>query len=115
MPEDDSENSIEVAKSAVELIGAVIKVAGDHPDVKSAGSNLAKSAKTLTEFINVGLLPIAAVNFGYEKARLYFQQRFPADVEAVAGVSRQNICRSRLLRSLGRSFKDWPLPMKKID
>lgn len=85
MPDDSSENPIETAKGAVELIGAVMKIAGDQPDVKAAGSNLAKSAKTLTEFINVGLLPIAAINFGYEKARSYFEKRFSADVEAAAG------------------------------
>lgn len=85
MSDDDSENPIEAAKGAVELIGAVIKVAGDHPDVKAAGGNLAKSAKTLTEFINVGLLPIAAINYGYGKARSYFEKAFSADVEAAAG------------------------------
>lgn len=85
MPDDESENPFEAAKGAVEVIGAVIKVAGDHPDIKAAGGNLAKSAKTLTEFINVGLLPIAAVNFGYEKAKNYFEKKFPKDVEEAAG------------------------------
>ncbi|KDB07243.1 Protein of unknown function DUF4393 [Burkholderia sp. lig30] len=85
MPDDDFENPIETAKGAVELIGTVIKVAGDHPDVKAAGGNLAKTAKTLTEFINVGLLPIAAINYGYGKARSYFEKKFVTDVEAAAG------------------------------
>lgn len=85
MPDDDSANPLETAKGAIELVGAVIKVAGDHPDVKAAGSNLAKTAKTLTEFINVGLLSVAAVNFGYQKARTYFETKFSKDVEAVAG------------------------------
>ncbi|CAE6784101.1 hypothetical protein R69746_04426 [Paraburkholderia aspalathi] len=85
MSDDDSANPMETAKGAVELVGAVIKIAGDHPDVKAAGGNLAKSAKTLTEFINVGLLPIAAINYGYDKARSYFEKRFSADVETAAG------------------------------
>ncbi|HEY9279756.1 MAG TPA: DUF4393 domain-containing protein [Eoetvoesiella sp.] len=82
---DESKRPIEVAKDTIELIGGVLKIAGDHPDVKSSGSNLAKSAKTLTEFINVGLLPVAAVNFGYAKARSYFEKKFSADIEAIAG------------------------------
>lgn len=84
MSDDQSSNPLETASSAVELIGTVIKVAGDQPDVKAAGMNLAKTAKTLTDFINVGLLPIAAINFGYAKARTYFENRFKADVEATA-------------------------------
>ena len=81
---DEEKTPIESAKEAVEVIGAVIKMAGDHPVIKTAGGNLAKSAKTLTEFINVGLLPIAAINYGYEKARRYFETKFPSDIEMAA-------------------------------
>jgi hypothetical protein len=84
MDKDDSAAPLDGLKTAVEVIGTVIKIAGDQPDVKSAGANLAKSAKTITQFINVGLLPIAAINFGYDKARMYFEQRFASDVHAAA-------------------------------
>ncbi|MBR8133267.1 DUF4393 domain-containing protein [Burkholderia ambifaria] len=93
MSDDGVKNAIEDAKSTVELIGAIAKVAGDHPDVKAAGTNLAKSAKTITQFINVGLLPLAAINYGYGKAKEYFEHRFASDVaKAAETIPPDNLC-----------------------
>ncbi|WP_261543893.1 DUF4393 domain-containing protein [Burkholderia multivorans] len=93
MSDDGVKNAIENAKSTVELVGAIVKVAGDHPDVKAVGSNLAKSAKTITQFINVGLLPLAAINYGYGKAKEYFEHRFASDVaEAAEAIPPDNLC-----------------------
>ncbi|WP_148095357.1 hypothetical protein, partial [Burkholderia stagnalis] len=47
MSDDGVKNAIEDAKSTVELVGAIVKVAGDHPDVKAAGSNLASLSECL--------------------------------------------------------------------
>lgn len=84
MANDPINEGLANAKSTVDLIGAVMKVAGDQPDVKASGENLAKAAKTVTTFINVALLPLAAVNYGYKKAAEYFEQRFPLDMQTAA-------------------------------
>lgn len=77
MPIDES---IKTAKDGISLIGDIIKVAGDNPDIKQAGSNLGKAALTITATINNALLPLAAVNFAFEKARTYFSKKFQEDL-----------------------------------
>lgn len=66
-------DSIEIAKSATEA-------ARSTPEGKTAASNLGKTAVTLTETINNALLPLAAINYGFEKARKYFRDKFEADL-----------------------------------
>jgi len=66
-------------KVSMAIVSEVIKAAGDNPDVKAAGSELGRTALTLTKTINNALLPIAAVNFAFEKAHRYFTDRFQAD------------------------------------
>jgi hypothetical protein len=77
-------NSVETAKQGVALVGEIIKAAGDNPDVKEAGANLGKTALTVTKAINNVMLPIAAVNFAFDKARTYFEERFPQELSAKA-------------------------------
>jgi hypothetical protein len=80
------------AKTVVEVIGSVIKAAGDHPDVKVAGGELAKTAATLTKTLNVMLLPLAAVTFAYDKAREYFSSKFQEELaEASAQIPSESI------------------------
>jgi len=50
--------------------------------LKEAGGKLAKSALVVTTTINNALLPLAAINFGFQKAREYFEKRFAKDMEA---------------------------------
>lgn len=69
------------AKSTVEVVGALMKAAGDDPQVKQAAKNLGQTAVLVTQAINNVLLPIAAVNFAFDKARVYFSERFPKDLE----------------------------------
>ena len=38
-----------------EIVGKVIEVAGDNPDVKAAGSELAQAARTIATTINNAL------------------------------------------------------------
>lgn len=87
MERNDSLSPADAAK-AVEAgagaVSAIIKAAGSDPNARAAGGELGKSALTLTKAINVALLPLAAVNFGYEKARKYFEQRFQAEIESKA-------------------------------
>jgi hypothetical protein len=60
-------------------VGELIKASADNPSVKAAGGELGKAVYTVAKAINVVLLPIAAMNYGYERAREYFQDRFEQD------------------------------------
>lgn len=75
---------IQTAKDGVALVGEILKAAGDNPTVKEAGANLGQSALTITKTINNALLPLAAVNFAFDKARKYFAERFQQDLSAKA-------------------------------
>jgi len=75
---------VSAAKSGVEVVGALMKAAGDTPEAKEAGKNLGQAAVTLSKTINNALLPLAALNFGIEKAKAYFAQRFQEDMAAKA-------------------------------
>lgn len=77
-------SDIDKAKTSVEIIGEVIRLAGDDPQVKQAASELGKSAVTITKTINNALLPLAAVNFAFEKARKYFSEKFDSDLQSKA-------------------------------
>lgn len=75
---------IQTAKQGVVLIGEIIKAAGANPNVKEAGGNLGQTALTITKTINNVMLPLAAVNFAFDKARTYFAERFPQELSAKA-------------------------------
>ena len=80
------------AKDGIVLLAEVMKTAGDNPNVKEAGNNLGQTAVTLTNLVNNVLLPIAAFNFGCEKARIYFQGKFQQDLgEKVAKIPEEDI------------------------
>jgi hypothetical protein len=74
-------SDIEKAKAGIEIIGEVIRLAGDDPQVKQAAGELGKSAVTITKTINNALLPLAAVNFAFDKARKYFSEKFDSDLQ----------------------------------
>jgi hypothetical protein len=71
----------DILPTAGNFAGELIKAASHNPSVKAAGAELGKAAHTIAKTINVALLPLAAVNFGYEKAREYFETRFSRDME----------------------------------
>jgi hypothetical protein len=77
MSEDDP---IKVAHDGVSLVAEVIKAAGDNPQVKEAASNLGQTAVTLTKTINNVLVPLAAINFAFDKARAYFSGKFQQEI-----------------------------------
>lgn len=74
------EESLKNAKDGVSLVGEIIKAAGDNPNVKEAANNLGQTAVTLTKTINNALLPLAAINFAFDKARAYFAGQFQQDL-----------------------------------
>ncbi len=79
--EDETVNPITAAKEMASLTGKLIRAAGDSPDVREAGKPLGLAAVTISKALNVCLLPLAAINLGYEKAREYFTTRFEHDLE----------------------------------
>jgi len=68
----------------VGIASELIKAAGNDPNVKAAGHELGKAALKVAKCINNALLPVAAVNFAFDKARTYFSTRFEADMSAEA-------------------------------
>ena len=79
-----TDDSIKTPTSGVALVGEIIKAAGDNPNVKAAGQNLGQTALTITKTINNALLPLAAVNFAFDKARVYFAEKFQHDISQKA-------------------------------
>ena len=75
---------LKAAKDGISLVSEIIKAAGDNPNVKEAAGNLGQSAVTLTKTINNALLPLAAINFAFDKARAYFNGKFQQDLSEKA-------------------------------
>ncbi len=59
-------------KKIIEVTAAAMELSADTPELKESGENISKSALTLTKAINNCLLPIAAVNYAFDKGRGYF-------------------------------------------
>ena len=88
----EKEEPLASAQASVVLVGELMKAAGNDPHVKEAAGNLGKAAVTLSRTINNALLPLAAVNFAFDKARAYFEGRFQADVaERAADIPPENL------------------------
>lgn len=77
MTEDET---IKTTKEGLSIVTEIMKAAGDDANVKEAAGNLGQTAVTLTKTINNIILPLAAVNFGFEKARIYFSEKFQKDI-----------------------------------
>lgn len=79
MPESDL-NPVEQARNGVALVSDLVKAAADSPEGKEAAKNLGQTAVTVTKLVNNVLLPVAAVNFAFDRAREYFQNKFAVDL-----------------------------------
>lgn len=116
MSEDGGGDAIGKLGSSVEILKTVMSVAGESPELKDAGTNIAKSAKTVTELLNNCLLPIAAVNFAFEKGRTYFSEQFSDDLaDAMDAIPPENIVEPKasvvapVLQGLGFSHEEQEL------
>lgn len=74
------EEPIKTARESIGIVSDLIKVAGDNPHAREAGTNLAQAALTIAKTINNALLPLAAINFAFDKARRYFSEHFQKDI-----------------------------------
>ena len=70
---------IENIKDGMAVVSEIMKIAEASPHVKTAANEVGKTALTVTKAINNFLLPIAAVNYGFDKARQYFSRKFEND------------------------------------
>jgi len=75
----ENDPSAPVSK-AVSVVGDLIKAAGESEEGKAAAKNIGRTAVTITKAINNALLPLAAVNFAFDKARQYFSGRFQEEI-----------------------------------
>lgn len=85
-----------VAKQGLSIARELLAAAGEDPNVQKAGSNLGQSALTVTKAINNALLPLAAINFAFDKARQYFATRFEQDISSVvSGIPSEHVVEPR--------------------
>nr|WP_115116514.1 Abi-alpha family protein [Serratia marcescens] len=75
-----SEQDNSKASQGVHVIGELMRLAGDDASVKRSAKNLGESALIVTSTVKNCLLPLAALNFGFEKARCYFSEKFQTDI-----------------------------------
>lgn len=74
------QEEVKTVREGLGVVADLIKIAGDDPQVREAAKNLGQTAVTITKTINTALLPLAAVNFAFDKARTYFSGRFQQDL-----------------------------------
>lgn len=87
-----NEEPLKTATEGIALVSEVIKAAGNSPQVKEAAGNLGQTAVTLTKAINNILVPLAAINFAFDKARIYFSGKFQEDIaEKAQAIPQENI------------------------
>ncbi len=86
---DKITDSTESISSVGKVIGEFLKISAETEEAKEAAIQVGSAARTLAKSLNVALLPIAAINFAYDKARIYFETRFEADLAKV--LERRNI------------------------
>lgn len=86
----DADDPIEKGKAAI--VGELIQEVAESPKIREAGGELGQAVLTISKAINVCLLPLAAINFGYEKARQYYAEKFQQDLaEKTANILPEDI------------------------
>lgn len=79
-----SAEELKLSTSSTEkvIVGALLDVARDSEELKDAGQSVGRSLRTVAHAIEHCLLPLAAVNYGIDKAKTYFETRFREDMKA---------------------------------
>ncbi|MCP1404555.1 DUF4393 domain-containing protein [Achromobacter insolitus] len=89
MTDLEESNESPISQAAAQTWAAVadkaISAAADSPDVRETGFSLVRSARTLAQTVETCLLPLAAVNFAFGKAREYFDNKFRSKIEEHTG------------------------------
>ncbi|PAW34406.1 hypothetical protein CIL06_01145 [Pantoea vagans] len=80
-PEASSnDNSLPITATA-QVAKDLMGLAKNDPNTIEAAKNFGASAVIVSKAVKNCLLPLAAVNFGIDKARVYFQNKFAKDLE----------------------------------
>lgn len=75
-------DDLDRAKATLGIAGQLVGLAKDSPELSDASQNFASSALIVSKAVKNVLLPIAAVNFAFDKGRKYFEEKFQSDLEA---------------------------------
>ncbi len=65
------------------IVTEVLAASRDSVEMKRAGRAIGSSLATIATTVENALLPLAAINYGIEKARQYFAGKFQSDFEAI--------------------------------
>lgn len=84
MSESDFNSLPKQAESAVEITGQPMQVVIENSHTGEVPSHVGRTAVTVAGTVNNVLLPLAAFNYGVEKAKRYFEEGFAKDLQAVA-------------------------------
>jgi hypothetical protein len=84
-------DDLKTATAGLAIVGELLKAAGNDPAVKEAAGNLGQAALTISKTVNNALLPLAAVNFAFDKAKKYFSEKFESDIAAHAAKIPRNL------------------------
>jgi hypothetical protein len=79
-----ADDVLQAAEKGLSVTEKLIDMAGKSPEARQAGVELGKTVLTITKTVNTFLLPLAAINYGAEKARRYFQEKFESDMDAIS-------------------------------
>ena len=83
---------LENSASATKAVGELIKIAGNSEEANQAGKEIGKAAVTISKAINNCLLPLAAINYAFDKARLYFDSDFKEELgEKLSDIPQENV------------------------
>lgn len=85
MPEKDEPSGASLVPAASQTWAAVtdkaLTLAADSPDLREAGSSIARSARTIAQTIEVCLKPLTVVHYAYVKGRAYYEEKFQPRLE----------------------------------
>ena len=102
--------------NAINSISSLITIASDTEEGRTAAKNIGSSAVTITAAVNNLLLPIAVVNFAFERARDYFNEKFENDLrKKLKDVNPESLVEpnpqiaSKVLNGLAFSHNEKPL------
>lgn len=91
MAEEES-TSLDEAQKTAGIVADLIKTAGNTTEAKEAAKNLGESAVILSKTIKNCLLPLAAVNYAFDKAKKYFTEKIDEDIhEKTASIPADNL------------------------
>ena len=78
--QDSNDQQNVLISSARDVAVELVAIAKNDPETKIAAKNVASSAKIITGTVKRALFPLAILNYGYDKAEIYFRTKFQDDM-----------------------------------